>query len=135
MGWSAPELLAEVVSNAPKAFTDLPPIIISLHEEDEEGVFLRGVLWAIGLMAEAGVRNLEGAEELVLNSLNDGDARIRGLAAMAAGKLGTRKAAEILLNLRSDESDFNIYRNTELSQTTVGEQASVALEQLREYPD
>ena len=42
MGWSAPELLAEIAIAAPRYFPDIPPIIISLHSEDEERVFLKG---------------------------------------------------------------------------------------------
>ena len=84
MGWSAPELLAEIVCASPKQFADIPPIIVSLHSEDEEKVFLKGVLRAIGRMGGCGVRDIPGAEEVVLAGLGDEDPQVRGLAAIAA---------------------------------------------------
>lgn len=127
MGWSAPELLGEIVRGSPRAFTDIPTIILSLHTEDEEGVFLKGVIWALGRMAEAGITGVEGAESLVLDSLASTDPRARGLAAWAAGKLEISRAVEDLRGLEDDQAEFSIYRERELVRTTVGREASAAL--------
>lgn len=90
MGWSAPELLAEIASASPQLFADIPPIIVSLHSEDEEKVFLKGVLWAIARMADAGIRSVPGSEEVVLKSLADADPLVRELAVTAAHKAEIR---------------------------------------------
>jgi HEAT repeat protein len=132
MGWSAPELLGEIVYNAPRAFRDIPPLIVSLHNEDEEGVFRRGVLWALGRMAEAGINEIAGSQALVLSSLSSTDSRIRGLAAYAAGKMGVRQAVDTLKDLSGDSEQFMIYQDANLVQTTVGEQAAKALEFMEE---
>ena len=123
MGWSAPELLAEIVSASPQRFADIPPIIVSLHKEDEEKVFLKGVLWAIARMAEAGIRDVPGAEKVVLDALDDPDAQVRGLAARAAATAGIDSACGKLAKLSADESLFVIYRNGELEKESVGESA------------
>lgn len=128
MGWSAPELLGEIVRGSPRAFTDLPTIILSLHTEDEEGVFLKGVLWALSRMAEAGVTSVEGADELILDSLSASDPRTRGLAARAAGRMEVSWAAEALEGLQGDHSSFPIYEDAELVETTVGREAAAALD-------
>jgi hypothetical protein len=111
MGWSAPELLAEIASASPRQFADIPPIIVSLHVEDEEKVFLKGVLWAIARMAEAGITEVPGAEEVVLRALEDSDPQVRGLAARAAVLAEIGAAASKLKDLAGDESRFVIYRD------------------------
>lgn len=128
MGWSAPELLGEIVRSNPRGFADMPPIIVSLHSEDEEGVFLRGVLWALHRMAGGGVTDVEGADEVVLMGLRREEPEIRGLAVMAAGDLRTPGAADIVAGLTRDESGFRYYQDGDFRETTVAEQARKALE-------
>lgn len=130
MGWSAPELLGEIVHGSPRAYSDLPTIILSLHTEDEEGVFVKGVLWALGRMAEAGIADVEGADELVLEKLDDTDPQIRGLAARAAGRLLIDGAAQRLRELEGDDAGISIYEDTQLLETTVAAEASKALTSL-----
>lgn len=131
MGWSAPELLGEIVRVTPRPYSDLPTILLGFHGEDEEGVFLRGVLWALGRMAEAGVDDVEGARELLLSSLENDDPRTRGTAAWAAARLPFQEVAPLLESLSDDDGRFRIYEDGELRQKTVGEAAGLALENLR----
>ncbi|RJQ43608.1 MAG: hypothetical protein C4534_07880 [Gaiellales bacterium] len=130
MGWSAPELLGEIVSANPRGFDDMPPIIVSLHTEDEEGVFLRGVLWAVRRMAEGGVTGVEGADEVVRLGLRRDEADIRGLAAMAAAALRTPGAAELVEGLAEDERSFRYYQDGEYVEARVGDVARQALEMI-----
>lgn len=124
MGWSAPELLAEIASASPRQFADIPPIIVSLHVEDEEKVFLKGVLWAIARLAEAGITEVPGAEEVVLRALEDSEPQVRGLAARAAvaAKIGIPDVE--LKELASQQAWFIIYRDGELKQETVANATS-----------
>lgn len=121
MGWSAPELLAEIASASPKHFADIPPIIVSLHGEDEEKVFLKGVLWAIAHMAVAGIRYLPGSEEVVLKSLTDTDPLVRGLALTAAQKAEIGIPADQLRNMAGDDSRFSVYEEGVFVEKTVAE--------------
>jgi hypothetical protein len=131
MGWSAPELLGEIVRGNPRGFSDMPPIIVSLHTEDEEGVFLRGVLWAVRRMAEAGVTGIEGSEEVILMGLEREEADIRGLAVMAATVLHPPGSADILSGLTGDTSRFRYYADGDFAEATVGELAQKALATIR----
>lgn len=119
MGWSAPELLAEIAIAAPRYFPDIPPIIISLHSEDEEKVFLKGVLRAIGRMGEAGITDIADSSVVVRESLAHEDPTVRGLAVWAALHAGV-KAEDAISALASDEGELSIYEDGELVLTTVG---------------
>lgn len=127
MGWSAPELLGEIVRANPRGFADIPSIIVSLHAEDEEGVFLGGALWAVRRMAQAGVTGVAGADELVRLGLRRQEAVIRGLAVMAAAVLHTPGSAELVEDLAGDGRSFRYYQDGDFAETTVGEAALQAL--------
>jgi hypothetical protein len=126
MGWSAAELLAEIVIAAPKAFPDIPPIIVSLHSEDEEKVFLKGVLWAIGRMGEADIIGVAGSDKVIRDSLRHDDPEVRGMAVWAATRAGV-DTTEIVGGLTGDENELTIYEDGELVRRTVGDLARQAL--------
>jgi len=126
MGWSAPELLAEIAIAAPRNFPDIPPIIISLHSEDEEKVFLKGVLRAAGRMGEAGITGITGSDRIIRDSLGNEDPAVRGMAVWAASRAGV-KAREAIGGLTGDDGKLTIYENGELVQRSVGELAREAL--------
>ncbi len=126
MGWSAPELLAEIVIAAPQQFADIPPIIVSLHSEDEEKVFLKGVLRAIGRMGEAGITDIAGSEEIVRNSLRHHDPAVRGLAIWAAAR-SRISAVDVISAMTSDNQELTIYQNGELVRRSLGDLAREAL--------
>ncbi|MFA5801090.1 MAG: DVU0298 family protein [Thermoleophilia bacterium] len=131
MGWSAPELLGEIVCARPLAFTDIPPIIVSLHGEDEENVFRKGVLWAMGRMADAGIEDIPGSETVLRESLDSENPAVRGLAARVIGRTGLTGSTARLQELASDDSSFRIYEDGELREITVAEAANTALELVR----
>ena len=127
MGWSAPELLAEIVCARPHVFADVPPIIVSLHSEDEENVFRRGVLWAIGRMAAAGIRDIPGSREILLESLGNRDTAVRGLAAWALARTRSSGMSVKLKEISDDPAIFRVYEDGELREATVGGMARAAL--------
>ncbi|MHB1325713.1 MAG: DVU0298 family protein [Thermoleophilia bacterium] len=126
MGWSAPELLAEIAIAAPRQFPDIPPIIISLHAEDEEKVFLKGVLRAAGRMGEAGITGIAGSDRIIRDCLENEDPAVRGMAVWAASRAGVN-AREAIGGLTGDDGKLTIYENGELVQRSVGELAREAL--------
>ena len=111
IGWSAPEMLAEVVVNRPGQFLDLPPIILSLSDEPP---FLRGVLWAMGRLAEAGLGTPHGTKQLVFKCLSHQDAAVRGLALWAAIQMRLKLGAEAERALAADPGSFSLYRGHRL---------------------
>lgn len=126
MGWSAPELLAEIAIASPRYFPDIPPIIVSLHSEDEEKVFLKGVLRAVGRMGEAGITAIPDCDELIRKSLEHEDPSVRGLAVWAASRTGADET-EAIGALTGDDGELLIYADGELFETTVGALAREAL--------
>lgn len=126
MGWSAPELLAEIAIAAPRYFPDIPPIIISLHSEDEEKVFLKGVLRAAGRMGEAGITGISGSDDVIRKSLEHEDPAVRGLAVWAASRAGVDEQ-ETIGAMTGDDGELRLYEDGELVLTTVGALARQAL--------
>jgi len=59
IGWSAPEILGEIVSSDPKKFSDIVPLIVEVYDVEEK-VFRPGVIYALTRIAEV-------SPELVLN--------------------------------------------------------------------
>jgi len=126
MGWSAPELLAEIAIASPRYFTDIPPIIVSLHAEDEEKVFLKGVLRAVGRMGEAGITEIADCNDLIRRSLSHEDPEVRGLAVWAASRAEV-DAKDTIRSMTGDGGELRLYENGELETTTVGALAREAL--------
>jgi len=126
MGWSAVEMLAEIVIAAPRYFPDIPPIIVSLHSEDEEKVFLKGVLRAIGRMGEAGITDIPGSDQVVRDALRHDDPGVRGLAVWAAARAAI-DTGDLIGGLAGDENELTIYEDGELVSLTVGELARQAM--------
>ena len=125
IGWSAAEMLGEIVINTPETCRDIPPIILSFKDEEN---FLPGVLWSIGRIAGAGMDNGEGAEELVLQSLSHRSPLVRGLALSAASTFNIM-SDKVKVLIRDGER-FTVYEDRELVEKTVGDTAQRVLDGL-----
>ncbi len=132
IGWSAPEMLGEIVRNSPQVFADIPPIILSFHEEEN---FLKGVLWAMGRIAESGTDNVKGCSDLCLKSLDHHDPLVRGLAVYTGSRLGSQEITEKIKDMIYDEGRFTIYENHNLVEKTVGDAAKMALQRQGQIHD
>lgn len=121
IGWSTPEMLAEVVASRPDRFQDLPPIILSLSDEPP---FLRGVLWAMGRLAGAGIDLPEGARGLVRESLCHEDPAVRGMALWAASQMAVPGIEFFSTALSRDKGQFNLYKDRELISLQISDLAS-----------
>lgn len=124
IGWSAPEMLGEIVINARDICADIPPIILSFHEEES---FLKGVLWAMGRMARAGINGVEGSHEIARACLGHGDPSVRGLALSAIPQSRLGETAYMIEGMLGDEGRFSIYENHELIEVRVGDMAEKLL--------
>ncbi len=120
IGWSAPEMLAEIVAGSPGSFQDVVPIIPSFFEEPP----LRpGVLWALGRLAAAGVILPAGAGQIVAAGLKARDPAARGMAVWAVGCLGLKEMLAAISSLTTDPGRFMLYRGHELVNTGIGDLA------------
>lgn len=125
IGWSAAEMLGEIVVNAPETCRDIPQILLSFKDEES---FLPGVLWSIGRIAGAGIHNGEGAEELAIQSLSHRSPLVRGLALSAVSTFNIM--SEHVKSLVSDAERFRMYEDRELVEKTVGDTAQGVLDGL-----
>ncbi|MGD0885601.1 MAG: DVU0298 family protein [Thermodesulfovibrionales bacterium] len=129
IGWSAPEMLGEIVRNSPEAFSDVPPLIFSFHEEE---MFLKGVLWAMGRLAEAGINPVAGAADLAVQYLDHKDPLVRSLALLAISRMNIPEVRDKVKALTADEARLRMYEDSEIIEKTVGNIATRTLQELRE---
>jgi hypothetical protein len=127
IGWSAPEMLGEIVRNSPEAFADIPPLIFSFHEEE---MFLTGVLWAMGRIADAGISPVAGVAELAAGHLAHKDPLVRSLALLVLSRIPVPRVQDKIKGMTADGARLRVYEDSELKETTVGEIAGRTLKKL-----
>lgn len=122
IGWSAAELLGEIIVSNPEKFADIIPIVWSFREED---MFRAGVvraMWRIGSVSQEKISFVfEDVEPLLCD--NDPQVRAYGflLASLSNDKLFVSSACD---RLKNDESYIMLYRNGELTGTTIAKLVS-----------
>jgi len=127
IGWSAPEMLGEIVLNNPVLCADIAPIVLSFHYET---MLTAATLRASGRIGSINDYTVSYAIPVILPYLNSEDNTIRGLAAYALGELGAIGARPRLEGLKDDNGEFDFYDNGKLKVVTVGETATIALSRL-----
>ncbi|MBI5741696.1 MAG: hypothetical protein HZA16_13390 [Nitrospirae bacterium] len=128
IGWSAPEILGEIVRNNPVLCSDLAPIIVSFHEEE---MLCSGVLRAIGRIGPINPETVRYAAPIVRSYLSSPDDTLRGYAAWASGEIGITESLSELEGIKSDNGHVGFYEEGEIRPRTVGEIASAALVKIR----
>jgi hypothetical protein len=142
IGWSAPEILGEIVSADPVRFDDIIPLIAQVYEVEED-FFRSGVLYALGLIAKSAPGRIVGFQKVLIFSLADKDplTRVRGLQLLET--LWASKAARDLwsseycnrirgmtASMISDKSEAWVYDNSEFKSIMVGELAENMMKKL-----
>lgn len=142
IGWSAPEMLGEIVSADPKRFQDIIPLIASAYEVEED-VFRAGVLYALGRVAEDAPERAASYQKIVIMSLADRDplVRVRGIGligllwpwAKRSGIWSQEYCERISLSLDKlipDEGEAWIYYGDKFISFQVGEEAKKVLKKI-----
>jgi hypothetical protein len=124
IGWSAPEMLGEIVRNNPELCADIAPIILSFHYEH---MLTAGSLRATGRIGKIDDEMIAYAIPIVLSYLNSDDNNIRGHAVYALGELGANGMKDRLESLTGDNGKLLFYEEGFLKEVSVGELASRAL--------
>ncbi len=143
IGWGAPEAMAECLCRDERLAGEYAHMLVSYMREDgeelcQDGNFIehpllqRGVVW--------GVARLAGCRRELLQQLGAGrdlnlyleaeDPELRGLAALAAGRLREATLRPLLQGLRADTAPLSWYDEGAVHQTTVGALVRDALEEL-----
>jgi hypothetical protein len=127
IGWSAPEMLGEIVKHNPELCADIAPIILSFHYEH---MLTAGTLRATGRIGKINEEMIAYAIPIILPYLNSADNSTRGYAVYALGELGAIDAKSRLENLTGDNGKLLFYEEGRLKEVSVGELASRALTRL-----
>ncbi|MEW5745508.1 MAG: DVU0298 family protein [Nitrospirota bacterium] len=122
IGWSAAEMLGEIVAGNPDSFTDIVPIIWSFKDEL---MFRAGVVWAMGKIAQVRPDLVRFVEPELPALLADENPAVRGYAVWVCGLLGCGSGH--LARLLDDRSTLPFYEGRALPVKTVGELAAAAL--------
>jgi hypothetical protein len=138
IGWSAPEILGEIVSADPGKMSDIIPLIADVFSV-EERVFRPGVLYALKKICEVRPESIMPFRHLVMLGLREPDplARIYALelVRMLKEKLTPeelKEAIDQVAILKHDGAVAWIYRNDGFEDLEVGEVASRVYDYLLE---
>jgi len=136
IGWSAPEILGEIVSADPKKLADIVPLIAEVYSIEEK-VFRPGVLYALKRIGETCPESIEPFQEIVLSGLSEQDplARVYALEllTMLRNKLDSAvldKARRQVASLGQDRTEVWTYKDDGFVGLEVGEVASGVIKQL-----
>ena len=143
IGWGAPEAMAECLCRDERLAGEYAHMLVSYMREDgeelcQDGNFIehpllqRGVVWGVGRLAGCRRELLQqlGAGRDLGGYLEAEDPELRGLAALAAGRLREATLRPLLQGLRADTAPLSWYDEGALHQTTVGALVRDALEEL-----
>ncbi len=135
IGWSAPEILGEIVSADPKRFKDFIPLIASVYEIEED-VFRGGVLYALGRIAGPAPELAAPNQKTIISSLSDKDplVKVRGLELVGllwsfgkSSAVWSREYSDRVIaavqNLRMDKGEAWIYEGDRFTSVVIGEKA------------
>lgn len=117
MGWSAPEMMGEIISTDPRRFGDLIPILVSMFEEE---IFRAGVLYVLMKVAEAAPELPLAYKETVLEALSDENPLVRFYALRVVKMTGMKEAREKVKNLAAETSSAKIYDGKDFETVEIG---------------
>ncbi len=128
IGWSAAEMLGEIVTGDPDAFNDIIPILWSYKDEE---MFRAGILWAMGRIAMIRPELIAFIISDLPEMLEDKNPVVRGYTVLLMGLLpealneGTGR--QQVLKLLGDTGPVPVYNEGELLSRSVGEIAGETL--------
>jgi hypothetical protein len=126
IGWSAPELIGEIVCADPRRFSDIIPLIADVYTIEEE-VFRPGVLYALSRIAEFAPDLVAPFMDCINAGLRDTNALVRFHALETIAKLqgipGLPIAWDSVEQLKHDNSEVWVYLGNDFVNATVGEAA------------
>ena len=143
IGWSAPEILGEIVSSEPRRFPDIIPILVGAYEVEED-VFRAGVVYALGRVAGVAPELAANYQKIIVQSLSDKEplVRVNGLELVSLlwpfivqNNIWTTEYQDRIRtavhDLLLDRGEAWIYKNDDFSSILVGEVASTIIKNIK----
>ena len=133
IGWGLPEAMGEILARNEDLAREFARFLVSYLRP--EGNFLefeplqRGVLWAIGRLAESHPQMLQSldAHSYLQAFLSSPDASTRGHAILALGRIGKKESLLALEAFLQDETEIPLYENQEFKRVRISQLARKAL--------
>lgn len=124
IGWGSAEAMGEIMARNDRLAEEYACMLISYINPCgnfiDNPALLKGVLWALGRLAQVRPRRLEGAAGFLAPFLASADPVIRGLSARAVGALPADATKSLLIRLYSDNETISLYANGKISEVTIG---------------
>ncbi len=131
IGWGAPEAMGEILARHSELAKEYVSILLSYAREDgnylENEGLQRGLLWAIGRVAENHALLVRDAGPNLAAYLASPDAGVRGLAARLMGILCVSVCCPKLRELALDQEEISLDFQHELGKRHVSDLAEEAL--------
>ena len=130
IGWSAPELIGEIVCADPRRFADIVPLIADVYSIEED-VFRPGVLYAFSRIAESAPDLVAPFADIINAALIDKNPLVRVYALKTIGNLkgmpGLSVARDVIEKLKQDKSEVWVYHDNAFVSVVVGDIAKNTL--------
>lgn len=140
IGWSAPELLGEIVSADPHGFRDMIPLIAQVYDV-EETTFRPGVVYALRRIAESAPELVLEHQRIIIASLADPEPLVKVFGLQLAGLLWKpaqtahawspeyqQKLQQMVERARKDNEEAWVYQEEGFTSMVVKEVAESAVE-------
>jgi len=142
IGWSAPELLGEIVSSDPEGFSDIIPLIAEVYDIEEQ-TFRPGVVYALTRISEVSPERVACYQKIIIRSLVDKNPLMRVYALLLVevlwtnacrtniwSKEFTEKLKSVVKNLENDREVAWVYLNSAFIDVQVGEMSKKLFDKL-----
>jgi len=142
IGWSAPEILGEIVSAAPDRFNDFIPLIAEVYEVEEK-VFRPGVVYALARIGEVAPERVVMYQKIIIMGITDQDPLVKVNTLDLIDKLWNvvnkeqkwskeylDKIVSSIIYLKNDAAVVWIYSDSGFIDVQVGESANLLVEEL-----
>jgi len=131
IGWGSPEAMGEITAGHAGLADEFAGILISYINPDgnflEHELLQRGSLWGVGRLAHARPLLAKPAAPFLTEFFDSPDPVLRGTAIWAAGPILDGAIRPQLKARLSDTASLRLYRQMQITQTTVAELADEAL--------
>ncbi len=136
IGWSAPEMLGEIVAADPQRFSDIISLIAGVYSI-EENVFRPGVVYALSRIAEVSPELVMPHHEIIVQALSEPDPLTKAYALQTIQSIWKLEGPEsrtriknIIKGMASDQGEIWLYHKEGFISVYVGEKAKIMLSEL-----
>jgi hypothetical protein len=129
IGWSAPEVIAEIVIRIPELLEPYANIMITNALQQQ--TLLSGTLWAIGRLGKKTSEAIAYSQDKVFAAFDSNDPETLGLAAWAVGEANFAPALPYLKMLRNRNKIVRIYIDGHFQEKSLGKWSSEAIDKIQ----